>query len=201
MHREAVMRIFVAFTPFALFVLLLCSTAYAQSATVAEAAAEGRAVADHYLGSLKKELVRAISENGPVHAMDVCSTKVRPITEAATGAFANVVELKRTSLRYRNPDNAPTKEEQDVLERFEKLLARGTELPPFYLQSRGDRFEFYKPLFVEAPCLACHGPKQGLSTEVRDRLRAMYPHDRAIGYRPGDLRGVLRVSLRKTADK
>jgi hypothetical protein len=45
------------------------------------------------------------------------------------------------------------------------------------------------PIRVEAPCVACHGPKETIAPAVRDVLAAKYPADEATGYSAGDLRG------------
>lgn len=47
------------------------------------------------------------------------------------------------------------------------------------------------PIAIEAPCLACHGPADGLAPEIRAKLTAAYPQDPATGYALGDLRGAL----------
>ena len=50
-----------------------------------------------------------------------------------------------------------------------------------------------KPLTVQPPCLACHGPEEGIAEEVRAALTQRYPHDQAVGYRLGDLRGAVTI--------
>lgn len=44
-------------------------------------------------------------------------------------------------------------------------------------------------------CLNCHGDKNMLSEEVSAQLANLYPEDKATGYREGDFRGVIRVSV------
>jgi hypothetical protein len=44
-------------------------------------------------------------------------------------------------------------------------------------------------------CVNCHGPRDALAPGVAEILDAEYPDDRATGYRPGDLRGLVRVSI------
>jgi hypothetical protein len=40
-------------------------------------------------------------------------------------------------------------------------------------------------------CLACHGRE--LAPQVRDVIDELYPHDRARGYAPGEVRGAFSV--------
>jgi hypothetical protein len=42
-------------------------------------------------------------------------------------------------------------------------------------------------------CLTCHG--ENLSDSISSKLSELYPEDRAVGYRAGDLRGVFWVEF------
>jgi mono/diheme cytochrome c family protein len=53
----------------------------------------------------------------------------------------------------------------------------------------------YRPLSVMKECLQCHGATAALAPGVADRLKELYPDDTAVGYRPSDWRGLLRVSI------
>lgn len=44
----------------------------------------------------------------------------------------------------------------------------------------------------EQPCAACHGTS--IAPEVQARIAALYPDDRATGFRPGELRGAIAIS-------
>ena len=46
-------------------------------------------------------------------------------------------------------------------------------------------------------CLGCHGAQEQLSPAVKAKLVALYPDDRATGYRIGDIRGAM--TLKKPA--
>jgi mono/diheme cytochrome c family protein len=41
----------------------------------------------------------------------------------------------------------------------------------------------------------CHGAREALGADVRDLLQAAYPHDRAVDFAEGDLRGWFWVEL------
>jgi len=72
--------------------------------------------------NLKKELSNSMQAGGPVAAVKTCNIKAPEITEALN----NKITIKRTSLRLRNPNNAPDAWERQVLNSFEKKLAEGT---------------------------------------------------------------------------
>jgi hypothetical protein len=42
------------------------------------------------------------------------------------------------------------------------------------------------------PCLACHGEK--LDAKVQGAIHALYPEDRAVGFRVGEVRGAFTLS-------
>ena len=42
-------------------------------------------------------------------------------------------------------------------------------------------------------CLACHGPRESQSPELRTALERDYPHDAATGYAVGELRGAFTL--------
>jgi hypothetical protein len=57
----------------------------------------------------------------------------------------------------------------------------------------GGRVGYVEPIEVQPLCLACHG--EALAEPVRARLEALYPHDRAVGFRAGDFRGLFWAEL------
>lgn len=149
-------------------------------------------------GELLAEVRAAIAAGGPVQAIEVCQLRAPAIARgvSATGAL----RAGRTSLRPRNPANAPDAWERRVLERFAQRQARGEALAGMehfaVVGSGAEReFRYMKAIGIppDAPCLACHGAR--LAPDVAARLQALYPDDTAIGYAPGDLRGAFTVRV------
>jgi hypothetical protein len=52
----------------------------------------------------------------------------------------------------------------------------------------GERSGYVEPIGVQPLCLTCHG--ESLAPDLASRIEELYPADRAVGYRVGDLRGV-----------
>jgi hypothetical protein len=104
--------------------------------------------------------------------------------------------LKRTSFRYRNPDNAPDAAEEEALRFFEDAVVEGGS-PPSHMVQRvsDDQYRYYQPLFVGEMCLSCHGDLGAMNPDVLQALTDRYPGDLAVGYQAGDFRGVLRVTV------
>ena len=48
---------------------------------------------------------------------------------------------------------------------------------------------------LAAPCLRCHGPAEGIAPEIRAAIEKNYPHDKATGYKRGDIRGAFRYGF------
>ncbi len=162
-------------------------------------AAVGDSIAKTLLKTLKQELLSAIEVSGPVGAVEVCNVKALPLTETVARQAGMPVSVKRTSLKVRNPQNRPDSLELNVLRIFEQAKEAGSPLPPNVIQKivQGDtvKFRYYKPLEIAPLCVNCHGEPEYLSRELKARLKTLYPEDRAVGYKVGDFRGVIRVEM------
>lgn len=167
----------------------------------AEIEAVGQEAARALMSNLKSALSGAMKEGGVDHAITACNIEAAPLTEETTENLRRVMQIKRTSLKTRNPQNAPDSLERAALQAFADSLEQRGQLPPYLLQKvAGDSevtYRYYQPITVEAGCLACHGNPVTIPQPVQARLAALYPGDQAVGYKAGELRGVVRVSIRK----
>ncbi|HEU4384992.1 MAG TPA: DUF3365 domain-containing protein [Anaeromyxobacteraceae bacterium] len=96
------------------------------------------------------------------------------------------VKVGRTSARLRNPKNAPPTWARATLLETDGRKAADVAAVAFDL---GDRVGLLRPIEVRRRCLDCHARAEDLPEGTRDWLQRAYPHDRALGYSPGDLRG------------
>ncbi len=55
-------------------------------------------------------------------------------------------------------------------------------------------YGYAEPIWVQAPCLQCHG--EHVAPSVDAAIRARYPADVARGFREGDFRGVFFAEVR-----
>jgi hypothetical protein len=151
------------------------------------------------LRTLRGELEKALSERGPLGAVEVCSMSATRLTKEASVRIHPGISIKRTSFRYRNPNNAPTEDEAEALRYFERELQGKGSLPSHYIQrvvARGKvEYNYYKPIITEPICLTCHGDTRSMSPELLKKIKEAYPNDRATGYGAGDLRGAVRVGI------
>ena len=158
----------------------------------------GESVSKKLLKSLKGELVKALKKN-PLEAIEVCSQKALPITKKVEKEIDHGIKLKRTSLKYRNPANAPDEYEKEALRYFEENYKETGKIPRYYIQKVKENgkmyYRYYKPLKIKPVCLTCHGKQKYIHPDVYDKIIQIYPNDKATGYKVGNFRGVIRVSI------
>ncbi|MEZ0323711.1 MAG: DUF3365 domain-containing protein [Hydrogenothermaceae bacterium] len=157
----------------------------------------GEASAMKLLKTLRGELLEAMQKEGPVGAVEVCSNKAMVLTKQVETETST--HIKRATFKYRNPQNAPDKYEVEALTYFEETLKKDGKLPPYYIQTVKENgkitYRYYKPLKVEGLCLTCHGDKNLMDKQLVEKIEKLYPQDKAYGYKEGDFRGVVRVSI------
>ncbi len=162
-----------------------------QAALRSEAAAAAAGLG----AALKAELEAAVQNGGPVAALGVCRLKA-PDIAARISADSNL-DVRRTSLKPRNPLNAPNAWQTEVLRAFESRKVAGEDPSTLSFSALVDgEFRYMKAIPTGPVCLACHG--QALAPEVSAKLAELYPHDQATGFRLGDLRGAVVVIRKAT---
>ncbi len=108
--------------------------------------------------------------------------------------------LKQTSLRVRNPSNAPDEWEKKVLQSMETSeYPSGTGFGETLKTNGSEIYRYMKPIYVQVACLQCHGNVEKVKPAIRQFLKRRYPFDEAFGYKEGELRGgiSLYISLKK----
>ena len=165
-----------------------------RSAAAERALERARAAAVQLGGRLAGELGAQLEAGTPAAAIDVCS-RIAPA--AAADLSREGVRIRRTSLRVRNPANAPDGWERAWLSTFEETVARGDWPAEVHeIDEVAGELRFLRPIGINEMCLTCHGTADELDPEVRQGLASLYPDDRATGFSPGDLRGAFSVRVR-----
>ena len=155
-----------------------------------------RAAAQQFGGALKEALQQAVQNGGPVNGIAVCHDKAEQI--AADQSQKSGFLIGRTSLKTRNPANAPDNWELAVLRQFEARKAQGepADKLEFFAVIDDDKcqktFRYMKAIPTAALCLNCHG--ETLSSEVAAKIKELYPNDQAHGFKEGDLRGAFTIA-------
>lgn len=150
-----------------------------------------RALVQSFGARLKRELKKGLEQGGPVAAVQVCKDVAPQIaSELSRQSGARVM---RTSVRYRNPGNAPEDWQVRVLRDFEARAQGAEEAAPleYFVRENNGATRYMSAIRVDPVCLACHG--EVLAPPLQERIDAEYPHDRATGYLSGQIRGAFSV--------
>ncbi len=160
--------------------------------------AEAKKITAAFFEELKGELVRGMKAGGPPAAVAVCNSVAPSIAEKHSQDSG--WDVARTSLKLRNPGNAPDAWETQVLMQFEERRAKG-EGPDTLAYAEvveegdGKHFRFMKgivmPPLEKMPCLKCHG--ENIDSATAARIDELYPQDQARGYQAGQVRGAFTL--------
>ena len=156
---------------------------------------DSQKIISEFSGELRAALQEAMQGGGPVKAIEICKTSAPQI---ANSLSREGWQVRRTSLKVRNPANSPDSFELNVLTDFERRKNHETDIKNityFRMTEVGERVEFryMKAIPTDDLCLTCHG--NNIEKSVSDKIEQLYPEDRARGFVKGDLRGAF--SLRK----
>ena len=148
-----------------------------------------------FADALQKQLGSAMEIGGPTAAIEVCKIAAPDI--AAEALEERGWRIGRTSLKLRNPANAPDAWELDVLRDFEARRTAGEDpagIDHAEFVVRGDKrtFRYMKAIGTQPVCTVCHGTS--IAPEVAAALDALYLEDRARGFKVGDIRGAFSIA-------
>ena len=186
-------------------VLLLCvlliAVGYSQQVIANEEIdhnlSEARKLAREFNARLRGKLELAMSEGGPLEAIEVCKTHAPGITESLREQH---IAVKRTSLGIRNPANAPDQWESRVLTFFDQEKEAGADVAllehfALFRHEDGEVFRYTRAIPTGPVCLVCHG--ENIAPDIAKALDAAYPADAARGYKLGQVRGMVSIIIRE----
>ena len=153
-------------------------------------------VAKELLKTLGGNLKKHLKANGPINALHFCSTHAYNLTQKVSDKFGKDIDVKRISIKPRNPANTPDENEAEILLKMEQQVKAGQK-PKSVVVETPVRAIVYKPLVInKKACLICHGDlskRPKLAKAIKD----IYPADKATGYKMGDFRGAIVVTIKK----
>jgi len=159
--------------------------------------AESRAVTQELVQRLGGELKKQLETGAPESAIGLCRTLAPSI--ASELSIKNGWRVSRVSLKPRNPLlGQPDPWEEVVLLEFDRRLAAGDkpealEAAIIIDEPAGKFMRYMKALPAAPMCLVCHGGPDNVPPAVRAALKAGYPHDKAVGYKAGEIRGAVSI--------
>jgi hypothetical protein len=172
------------------------SSKFSESEKELEARAQKAAQA--LMGQLKEQLQASMKSGGPAKAVETCH-RIAPAL-AKQISEQEKLSIQRVSLKYRNPQGQPDAFETKILEDWQKRDTTEAQDKPKQYQismvqsENGEKtqFRYMQSIRIQPACLKCHGEP---SAEVKAMLKQYYPKDLATGYKLGELRGAVSVSV------
>lgn len=159
----------------------------------------GQRITEESFNTLRNKLMEAMASREISGAIEFCNIAAYPITDSLSKEFN--AQIKRTTFKFRNPNNAPNDKEAAILEYFEKLHASGTQPKDSVITINDKQVWYIRPIFVQGICQNCHGNiGSTIAQNNYDVIKKLYPEDKAIDYKSGDFRGIWSVII-NTDDK
>ena len=153
--------------------------------------AKGKEIGGATVKKLGGNLMKHMKKGGPKAAIPFCNSNASPLTKEIASKYN--VSIKRTSHKLRNEGNKPNTDEMKILTSYLAQIKKGEKLKPIVEKDTNGKIHFYAPMKLDKKCLACHGDIKNTPTD--SIIKSLYPNDKAIGFKPGDFRGILSVTF------
>ena len=151
---------------------------------------EGQKIVQQTFKVMGAKIKQSIAENGVPGTLDYCKQNAGSLIDSL--AKSQNVVIRRTSNQLRNPENAASEEEKEMLDWY----ASQTDHNPIVKEHEGYT-NYYQPIKMKALCLNCHGVEgETLTAENYQKISDLYPEDQAINYKEGDLRGIWNIEFK-----
>lgn len=163
---------------------------------VEKALALGNDISTEAQEQLMSTLRKAIDEKGVAGAVEFCNAEALPIVKSVGNEYG--VEVRRVSNRYRNPADQPRDDEEALLGAYEYNQETGQSSEPNIQKlQNGEVLLYTRAINIPGQfCLSCHGdPNSEINPAVLDKIKELYPNDKATGHTVGDLRGMWSVRI------
>jgi len=145
------------------------------------------------LASTLKTNLKVHMKNDPsgLDALAFCTGNANRITKEVNAKLPSYAKVRRTALKIRNKStNQPDTTDKKIIKIYESSILDKTFLSKdIKMIQEGNITRIYKPLVIKGVCLKCHG--NNLDPKIANAIKHAYPKDKAIGYKEGDLRGVI----------
>ncbi|MBE0641003.1 MAG: DUF3365 domain-containing protein [Bacteroidales bacterium] len=173
------------------------------AAEIQEAAilAHHQQLGDSLVSLAQAEMFQAVSSamqsGGPAHATDFCNIHAPGIVMDLAKQWN--CEIRRTSLKARNPENRPNEDELKILNWYAGLEGQAMTSTVW---RDGDKVHYASPITMKMPaCLSCHGSTGGeIEASTLVMIQEKYPEDQAIDYKLNDFRGMWHLTFEPEAN-
>jgi len=150
------------------------------------------------LNTMLKTKIKDAKRKGGVRAIaDFCINNSVEAIEKLDKELGDNIKIKRVSLKNRNPKAYPEENEIKILKAFELIQKSDAYLPKSIVQVIDEKtYKVYSPIVMKSrTCKKCHGPEKTIKKELKELFAKKYPNDKAYGYKSGEIRGAIVVTI------
>jgi len=155
---------------------------------------QGKLISIRAKKAIKFALQNAIKEGGLEYALEYCNLNAMPITDSVS--MNDNVQIKRLAKKYRNPLNETDENESRIYKSYVMQWISGVYMYPMVIPGKNNHPVYFDPMLVENLCLNCHGkPGEEINPELTKKIAELYPNDKAIDFKVGELRGMWSITF------
>lgn len=175
------------------------SFANAQELSLEEVKSTASKITKEFESELKKELKDAKKAAGIKGMTDYCINDSKKVLEKINKKYGPKISLKRVSLNNRNEKAKPLDNEIKILKAFDLIQESDAYEPEQIVQiSNDNEYKVYSPIQMNSrDCKKCHGLDNKVDKESKKRFSEVYKNNGGYGYKSGDIRGSIVVSISK----
>ena len=153
-------------------------------------------IADLAQRTLMRNVSAALKKGGPEYALEFCNIRALPLTDSLSEA--SHVQIQRMTERNRNPENNL---KTDTDQKIYKTFADNSLHKDTLITENGNNI-YYKRINLGMPaCTQCHGiADRDIAPATLKKILALYPEDKATGYRLNDFRGMWKITFSQKED-
>ncbi len=179
------------------FGLIPMTTAAVEKSDIQTRTKAAKEATENFLKKLGGTLKKEMKAGGPEAAVKVCRNVAPNIANDIS--LKNGWQVTRVSNKPRNSMlSLPDSWEQTVLQNFKNRAAKGEKYSEMFQaevveEPAGKSFRYMKAIGVATQCLSCHGSSEQIPENMQAQFKDLYPHDKATGFKVGDLRGAVSI--------
>lgn len=139
--------------------------------------------------NLQKELKKGLKKS-EIDALKICNIEAGNILNQHS---TSEIKIGRVSTKNRNPQNRPKAWMNKYIEDFHAGKIKKSYI---VVDLDDTKRGLLKPITTMPVCLKCHGENISKSTQLE--INKLYPEDKAIGYKVGQIRGFFWGEFKKS---
>lgn len=179
--------------------LLFSTLIYAQELSLSQVTKMATDANSELVSQLKKGLKKAKRKDGLKAMGDFCVDDSKKIVEKLNKKLGNKISIKRISFNNRNKDAKVLENEKNILKAFELIQKSDAYEPKEIVQIIDDNsYKVYFPIKMKSrACKNCHGLDKKVDKDLKKRFFKVYKNNNGYGYKTGEIRGAVVVSISK----